>query len=363
MNVSTKPERDSDRSNLVGLLRRRPTLGIVVVDAKKQIRSLSADAARLLGMDSALAVNGPLEALPGSLRRILRGVLASGDLIEDRPITVPGPEGRETKLAVYATPLGGQANSGAVIVLQELEDENFEQKIRQLDRLASIGTLSATTAHEIKNALVAIKTFVDLLLEKNQDAELAEIVRREMRRISSMVSQTLRFAGPARPAFSPIGLHDLLDHSLRIVQPQFDKKLITFNRAFAASPDVIHGDEYQLEQVFVNLFLNAVEAMGASGTLAVATDTLATAPDGLDLPRGGGPVLRLTISDTGIGISEKNMARLFEPFFTTKENGTGLGLAITQRIIEEHHGVITAQSEPNRGTTITILLPAHVVAD
>jgi signal transduction histidine kinase len=254
----------------------------------------------------------------------------------------------------------GRKNSGVVLVLHDLTSaRQIEQHIQQLDRLASLGTLAAGIAHEIKNALVAGKTFVDLLLEKHQDAELVEVVRREMGRIDAIVSRMRNFAGPARPAFSEVRLHETLEHSLRLVQPQFEAKLVSLNRSFLASPDVIHGDDYQLQQAFVNLFLNALEAMGPNGTLSVATDILPPGamhgkfPAATDVAH-----LQLTIKDDGIGISRENMARLFEPFFTTKPNGTGLGLLITQRIIQEHRGAITVQSEPDKGTTFQILFPA-----
>src|SRR6058998_2509687 len=126
-----------------------------------------------------------------------------------------------------------------------------EQKLRRLNRLASVGTLAASMAHEIKNALVAGKTFIDLLLEKHQDAELAEIVRRELGRIDALVSQMLKFAAPAKPAFSPVRLHDVLDHSLRLVQPQMGIKGIALRRLLQAAPDLVEADDYQLEQAFV----------------------------------------------------------------------------------------------------------------
>jgi signal transduction histidine kinase len=114
-----------------------------------------------------------------------------------------------------------------------------------------------------------------------------------------------------------------------------------------------------LQQAFVNLFLNALEATGPNGTLSVATDIL---PPGAATGKPSKATefahLRLTIKDNGIGITPENMARLFEPFFTTKPNGTGLGLLITQRIIQEHRGAITVQSEPGKGTTFQILFPA-----
>ena len=165
--------------------------------------------------------------------------------------------------------------SGAVVVLSDLTPaRHLERHIEQLDRLATLGTLAAGMAHEIKNALVAGKTFVDLLLEQHQDTELVEVVRREMGRIDALVSRMLKFAGPGRPTFTQVRLHEILDHSLRLVQPQLDGKLVSLSRSFLASPDALHGDDHQLQQAFVNLFLNALEAMGPNGTLSVTTETL-----------------------------------------------------------------------------------------
>src|SRR4029077_13252434 len=115
----------------------------------------------------------------------------------------------------------------------------------------------------------------------------------------------------------------------------------------------VSGDDYELQQAFVNLLLNALEAMETNGTLTVATETVPANPPGANWPQ-----LRVTFKDTGGGILPENMERLFEPFFTTKSGGTGLGLAITRRILQEHRGSITAESRPGEGTTFEILLPA-----
>ena len=134
----------------------------------------------------------------------------------------------------------GRKDSGVVVVLNDLTPaRQLEERLEQLDRLANVGTLAATMAHEIKNALVAGKTFIDLLLEKHQDAELVEVVRREMSRIDAIVSRMLKFAGPARPAFSEVRLHEVLDHSLRLVQPQLEGKSIALSRSFQAAPDLL----------------------------------------------------------------------------------------------------------------------------
>ena len=239
-------------------------------------------------------------------------------------------------------------DAGAEISVQWNPASVSEQNMRRLDRLASLGLLSAGIAHEIKNGLTAIQTFVELLLQKGDDRELALVVGRELKRIDSLVSQMLRFAAPGKNEFASVHVHDLLDHSLRLVQHQISGKLISIQRDYKAAPDTIHGDEYQLQQAFMNLLFNAIEAMGTNGELAIATETTE------------GRQLKIQIRDTGAGIAPENIGRLFEPFFTTKKNGTGLGLAISQRIVNEHGGAISAKSEVNKGSTFTILLPATV---
>ena len=232
-----------------------------------------------------------------------------------------------------------------------------EKDLRRLHRLASAGTLSASLAHEIKNALVAGKTFVELLLEKNQDAELVGIVRREMERIDVLVSQMLKFSRPPRTTRSLVKVHEILDLSLRLIQPQFKSKSIDINSSLNAALDLVEGDEQQLEQAFFNLLMNSMEAMGQNGKLAVITN--------IPLRRGGktpaghseNSLLEISITDNGGGIAPENLTRLFEPFFTTKKNGTGLGLAITRKIIKEHSGDISVESKLNAGATFRVVLP------
>jgi signal transduction histidine kinase len=232
---------------------------------------------------------------------------------------------------------------------------HLEEHIERLNRLASLGTLAASMAHEIKNALVAGKTFIDLLLENNQDAELAQVVRRELGRIDGMVSRILRFARPGEFRSRKVHLHEILEHSLRLVEPLMETKPVSVTKSLMAVEDVVDGDEHELQQAFVNLLLNAVDAVGPNGKITVATRLAAAGPD----PQCASTAkLHITIHDTGTGIAPEHMKRLFEPFFTTKPSGTGLGLAITRRILLQHRGEISAQSPPGEGTTFTILLPA-----
>jgi len=214
-------------------------------------------------------------------------------------------------------------------------------------------------AHEIKNALVAGKTFVELLLEKHPEDELSEIVRRETNRIDGIVGQMLRFSAPGKGGFSNVSLHDALDHSLRLIAPQLQSKALTLNRRFDAGADSVEGDSYQLQQAFVNLLLNSIEAMRAEGVLTVRTeDVLKSDPlTKKTVANGAASYMKVVIADSGDGISPDDLAHIFEPFFTTKGDGTGLGLPITRGIIEEHGGLITVESEPKKGAQFIILFP------
>ena len=350
--------------SLTSALRDCLACGVLIVEDRKRIVCCTAEARRLLRLEQGETTEGLLALLPASLQKIIREVVSTKSPVTERTVILPPHGSDATALHVNAVPVQTGDSLSVVVVLNDIGvARRLEENMRRLDRLASIGTLSASLGHEIKNAFVAVKTLIDLLLEKNQDSELGDVVRRELRRIDSMVSQMLKFAGPARPTFAAVGLHDLLNHSLRMVQHQLEGKLISLNRSFNAAPDAIKGDGHQLEQAFVNLLMNAVEAMGTNGALTVATEIVRAAPAEALPPEGNRhPQVRITIADTGIGIPPENMSHLFEPFFTTKNHGTGLGLPITRRIVQEHHGDISLHSEPNKGTTFRIVLPAGAAA-
>jgi signal transduction histidine kinase len=318
---------------------------VLVIDARQRIVSCSPEAAALLHARPARLTRSPLTALPAALAKIIRAFAKNGRARADQEFKINTPGGR-ISLRANLLPLKMEAQTQVVVVLSQPPSKPaHEQNLRQLNRLANLGTVSASLAHEIKNSLVAIRTFVDLLLERNRDEELSEVVSREMQRINSIAGQMLRYAAPKPTAFAPVRIHELLDQSLRLLQHEAHAKMILLQRNYRATPDTVHGDDVLLQQAFMNLLLNALEATGPNGVLRVSTELL------------GGNRMQIQIQDSGPGIAEEHLSRLFEPFFTTKKHGTGLGLAISKRIAHEHRGAIEARSEFTKGSTFTISLP------
>jgi two-component system sensor histidine kinase HydH len=349
-----------DRLSFASALRDSLVSGVIVLDSQKRILARTGPIEEILG--GPLPVGTPASRLPEPLQQLAHDVQDSGELAATRAAEIAIAGRGTVMLRVTVVPCGTAGTEpGLVLMLTDLTSiAGFERQIQQLDRLANLGTLAASMAHEIKNALVAGRTFIDLLLEKNQDAELVEVVRRELGRINDMVGRMLKLAEPASGALQEVHVNQVLEHLLRVMEPQLKSKSIILNRSLCAAADSVKGDEHELQEAFLNLLLNAVEAMGPDGTLSVASEAMMDSGDaGALREQSAAPQLRVVITDTGIGIPPENMGRLFHPFFTTKPTGTGLGLAITQRIVRHHKGRITVESQPGRGTSFGILLPVY----
>ena len=354
-------KRRTERLNLWGVLFRSVEPAVVAVDAQKNVTAFNRVAERMTGLQAQAVLGRNMAELPSTLQQAIEETFVSGKAVADRTVVL-FPDADE-KLAVHMnTSLCANASGQPLVVLALFHDldsaKKLERRIRRLERLANIGTLSAGVAHEIKNALVAIKSFADLLAQRNQEVEMTSLISREAKRIDSLVNQLLKFAGPAKPAFAAVSLHEVIDHSLRLVQHQLKVRKIQLVRALDAGIDQVQGDAKQLEQALINLLLNAVEAIDEIGTLTVATElVVATEHISRSEPKAQKEQIQVSIKDTGSGIPPELSTHLFVPFMTTKSEGTGLGLAITARIIQEHRGRIKVESEVNKGTTFKIMFP------
>lgn len=223
----------------------------------------------------------------------------------------------------------------------------------------------AARAHEMKNSLVAVKTLVDLVLEKDPGLGIAQIVRREIDRINSLVGQMLKSSAPEKPRFAWIQPHRIIQEVVRVTQPQLQDRAITLDVDLAAvgtdGEAEIWGDPHQIEQAVLNLVINGIEAMGSGGTLAIRTSIQSKL---FPLLRGSErepqPAFVVAVSDSGCGIPPEHRERLFDEFFTTKQGGTGLGLPITYQIVRAHRGFIEVKSRPAQGTTFELFFPLTV---
>ena len=341
------------------------TTGVVAADADGHITVFNQEAAQIAGLNT----NGgerTIEDLPAPLRDVIQTTLTSGERQEDREVELRAATGSTFARASSAT-FHGQGGEllGALMVVTDITAlKRLELQIRRSDRLASLGTLSAGMAHEIKNPLVSIKTFAQLLPERYHETDFREtfsgLIVHEIDRIDSLVNQLLRFARPAKPLLRPMHVHEVLEKTFRLVQHRLYQKEIKLTQTLEASLDTIRADSDQMEQVFLNFFLNAMDAMKRGGELTVETEirrgnSLVTPLLPEDEERR--EALRISIRDTGEGIKKEDIGRVFDPFFTTKDFGTGLGLSVVHGIIEEHGGQIEVESEVHKGTAFHIFLP------
>ncbi len=225
--------------------------------------------------------------------------------------------------------------------------------VRRADRLASLGTLTAGLAHEIRNPLVAIKTLTQLLPERLEDEEFRShflsIASGEVERISHLVNELLDFARPSNPKLEFEDINSILDGMILLVSTESKKKHIQIQKQYLPDLPPVKVDREQIKQVFLNILLNAIDATPENGTLTVKTRSF-TKP-------GGELFLQVEFKDTGCGIPQEHLEEIFNPFFTTKTSGSGLGLSISNQIVQDHKGYISVESQVNQGTSFFVNLP------
>jgi two-component system, LuxR family, sensor kinase FixL len=249
-----------------------------------------------------------------------------------------------------------RSNARLEEALRALEGKNEEiramtQQLWQAAKLAAVGELAASIAHEVNNPLATVALRVESLLAQTPPDDprrrLLEVVDQEVERMGNLVANLLQFSRRGRQRASTLDVRDELLGTLELVRHQFHTRRITLAQELAPVLPAVHADRQHLRQVFLNLFTNALDAMPQGGTLTLRA---AAAP----------AAVTVEVADTGVGIAPEHLPRVMEPFFTTKDEGkgTGLGLAVCRRIVQEHRGTIEISSEPGQGTRVRITLPA-----
>ena len=225
----------------------------------------------------------------------------------------------------------------------------LEEQLQISEKMASIGLLAAGVAHEVNTPLTGISSFTQMLLDGADPADprtrLLEKIERQTFRAARIVNGLLNLARPS-DAKGPLDLNAVINDVLSLLEHQLETSNVRIRRMLAETPPVVQGVEFKIQQVFLNLFLNARDSMPAGGWLTVSTRHA----DGRAV---------VEVGDTGSGIPAEHLSRIYDPFFTTKAagQGTGLGLSITYGVIQEHQGTIECDSQPERGTRFRIRLP------
>jgi two-component system sensor histidine kinase HydH len=333
-------------------------VGLLAADESGKIVSLNRTAEEILKQSSLEMTGLSLQqVLPPEVVRLASDLKAKESAILEDEVECHLQDGTPLFLDVSVSLLQDSEETapGLLILFRDLtEIQSLKREIETSRRLASLGRLAAGVAHEIRNPLSSIKGFATYFRERYRDnpddRKTSEIMIQEVDRLNRVITQLLDFARPPAIQKKRASLQGLIQHSLKIIERQASAKQIEVHSLLPSEIKEVDLDPDGINQVLLNLYLNALEAMDQGGRLSVLLSM-----------EEGAPWVKIRVSDTGTGISKENLEHIFDPYFTTKQTGTGLGLAIVHKIIEAHGGEVRAESEIGRGTTIYVLLPAPEV--
>jgi len=334
------------------------TNGLIAIDLEGKVTTVNQAALVLLDRDENSLRDARLECLPqpwNALGSVLVETLKTGRGTRNREIRIQRGDKRLWVMVTTTLLVDAEDRKlGALGVFQDVTDlRELQERMMQAERLASLGRLSAGLAHEIKNPLSAIKTFVQLIPQKfDRPAfrdKLNTTVPRELERINRLIDNLLQLTRKPKLNLSAVRIHEVLAQTVELYQSEMDRRHVVLEMTFVREIPRIQGDAELLHRVFSNIILNAIQSMPEGGKLKVSTSV--SAAEGKDR------CLQVSFQDTGVGMNQETVERIFDPFFTTKEKGTGLGMANSKRIIQEHGGTIEVQSTPEKGTFVIVTFP------
>jgi len=330
--------------------------GVISVNARGRIRLFNRAAETMTGTLAEPLRGQPVGHLPGPLAHLIEGTLEDGQCRTQVEFALPDAAGQLIPLMCSTSPLLGPQGAlvGAVAVVSDLSRlKELEKEKRRAEHLAAVESIASGLAHEIQNPLVAIKTFTQLLPSRAAEPGFAERAARTMSqgiaRIENLVQRMRTLAATSAQPMEPVDVTLPLRGTLDLLGPQLDERRIRLRYVADGTPRAILGNASQLEQLFLNVCLNAVEAMEPEGELTVRV---------ADLCAAGGATLLVEVCDTGTGIPDDILPTIFNPFVTTKARGSGLGLAICRSIADAHRATLSARNNTGRpGSTFTIEFP------
>lgn len=327
-------------------------VGLIATDKDGKLALSNNAAERITGINLTQALGKEPDSILPSNFCELKKLLDLGESVSEKEMECEFTLKKVVPVSISASKIINEEGAfvGRVFILRDLaEVRRLQDEIRRKEKLAAIGDLAAGVAHEIRNPLSSIKGIASYYKAKfadgSEDKEMAGVMIEETDRLNRVISELLEFARPSKLNLKLSDLNELLKHSARLIQQEATAKNIQIH--LNLTPDAVEAevDPDRLTQCFLNLYLNALQAMKNGGQLAIVSATRVDSSVSID------------IRDNGSGISTDDLSKIFDPYFTTKPKGTGLGLAIVHKIIEAHHGQIKARSIIGQGTVFSIILP------
>lgn len=330
-------------------------IGVVAIDARGAVLSWNREAASILGVTPEEARSQPIGRTSGGqawLDALLR-CLEQGVGEERLELPVSNADGTRRSVEIATAPLrDAEGNTrGALATLNDISGlRSMEERIRQLDRLAALGRFASSVAHEIRNPLTGIATGVQYLsrgfTEGDKRHEDVAFILKEVTRLNTIIQDLFTATKPRSLALGSVDLREVVSRTLRSLKPAPEEAGVTIALERADEWPLVTADPDQLQQVLLNLIQNAVQATPSGGRVAIRART----EDDRRV---------IEVEDTGVGIVAEHLPRIFDPFFTTRHKGTGLGLFVAHGIVQRHQGTLEVSSEPGKGTTFRIRLPAN----
>ncbi len=328
-------------------------MGLIATDENGKVAAYNQTAEAILGIPSdTVFAESAAKVLPQELWKLTERLGNSGTVVEEE-VECQTASSTGVPLKVSGAVLHGDDEGflGYVFIFRDLvEVRRLQQEVERTKRLASLGSLAAGVAHEIRNPLSSVKGFATYFREKlkdsPQDRDTATTMIQEVERLDRVIGQLLEFARPSTLKIKPVRVTDLIRHSLKLIEGDARTKGVEVKADLPANLPQALVDADRMNQVLLNLYLNAIQAMDGGGVLQVTVSR--------DDSR---KLTTITVSDNGRGIEAADQERIFDPYFTTKSDGTGLGLAIVHKILDAHGGSIKVRSQKGAGTTVTMTLP------
>ena len=350
---STKKELQ-DSTTFANEVTKSLPVGLIATDKDGTISYFNGAAERITGIEpSNMLGKSPSSVLPYDLCG-LKDKLNLGETIFEEEMECEFVQGKLTPVSVSASEIINEEGHfvAQILILRELgEVRRLQSEIRRAEKMAAIGDLAAGVAHEIRNPLSSIKGIASYYKSKftagSEDKEMASVMIEEVDRLSRVITELLEFARPTKLNVKLTNLNELLQHSILLVQQEASLKKIHIEFNIISKAIIAEIDPDRLIQCFLNLYLNAFQAMEDGGKLTIGV--LVTNDN----------FVQIDVSDTGSGIHSQDLTKIFDPYFTSKPQGTGLGLAVVHKIIEAHQGLIKVRSTYGNGCVFSIFLPMN----